>query len=168
MAAGSARWPRPGSAATGLHRGRLCYQQDGQAAAHRRALPAPAPLWVPPRRRLGSGGCCLPAPLPILGDPAPASEEEPGAQGAGSLSLKSKSGHWPSPHGLGEVSPAVADIEKEAGSRVLAARRWWSAGDGHHCWMPPAPTPGPGGGSGRAANPGRPLCSPGSLATCWR
>lgn len=106
-----------------------------------------------PGRRLGGGGCCLPAPLPVLTDPARASEGERGAQGTRSISLKSKSGHRPSPHGLGEVSPAAADVEKEAGSRVLAARRWRLAGDGHHRWVPRAPPPAGTGGLREGGQP---------------
>lgn len=118
------------------------------------SLPTPAPLQVP-----RGGGCCLPAPWLVLGDPALALEVAPGAQGTGTLALTLKSGHRPSPRGQGDA---------------CCHRQWGSRELGPHC---PALVVGQGrlsllgvtspstsGGQGRVPNLGWLFCSLGSLA----
>ncbi|XP_074912052.1 uncharacterized protein LOC142044006 [Buteo buteo] len=68
-------------------------------------------------------------------------------RGAGALSLKSKSGQWPSLRGLGGCQPT---LRREQG----AVSSLPGAAGGHRCWVPPVPPPAGTGGSGRAANPG--------------
>lgn len=67
------------------------------------------------------------------------------------------------PAWAGRWSSAAAD-SGEARNCVLTAQHWWSARDGCHCWVPPAPPSVETRGLGRMANLGRLFCSPGSLA----
>lgn len=105
----------------------------------------------PPGESSAGGGCCLPRAITLPRRPHPGFGEGTGARrGAGALSLKSKSGRWPSLRGLGGCQPT---LRRELG----AVSSLPGAGGGHHCWVPPVPPPagtGREGWSGRVANPG--------------
>lgn len=97
----------------GLSPGSAWLPARAPSRAHRGVLPTPAPLQVP-----RGGGCCLPAPRLVLGDPALALEVAPGAQGTRTLALTLKSGHRPSLRGQGDA---------------CCRRQWGSRELGPHC-----------------------------------